>query len=76
MTRNSAIILFAGLLAGCATPPPAASPTVVAVKKVHCEPPAGSHIVDSSNCNGSDPFVKHGVVADRSGNPLQTQGDN
>lgn len=75
MTKYLAATVLACLLAGCATPPAApGTPTTVAVKKPRCEPPTGSHIVDPSSC-GTDAFVRHGVLTDRSGNPLQTQGD-
>jgi hypothetical protein len=78
MMKYPAAAILACLLAGCATPqdPGAPAPQQVAkVKKVPCEPPTGSHIVDPKNC-GSDAFVRHAVLTDRSGNPLQTQAND
>jgi len=79
MTKYSAIALVACLLAGCTTPPAdtasTAGTTVVAKKKCkYTDPPTGSHISDASTCDTPDPFVRHGVLTDRSGNPYQAQG--
>ena len=75
MTKYLAVAVLACLLAGCTTPPPApGTPTTVAVKKPRCDPPTGSHIVDPDSC-GTDAFVKHAVITDRSGSPRETQGN-
>ena len=73
MTKYSALGILACLLAGCTTPPPGGAPTKVAAKHVYCEPATGSHIADPNNC-GNDPFVRHAVITNNNGSPLQTQG--
>jgi hypothetical protein len=76
MTRFSALTIFACLLAGCTAPSDSGTPqTTASTKHPNCEAPTGSHIVDLSNC-GNDPFLRHGVIADRSGNPYQTEANN
>jgi len=62
MLKYSVAAGLACLLAGCATPPDTAAtqpqPQQVAkAKKVPCDPPTGSHIVDLKNCGNNDPFV-------------------
>ena len=75
MMKYSAIGILACVLAGCATPQPAGTPTTVAAKKVHCDSQTGSHIVDPTSCNAPDPWVKHSVISGRTGEPYQTQGN-
>jgi hypothetical protein len=76
MTKYSALGILACLLAGCTAPPPNGAPAQVAKKQhVYCEPATGSHIADPDNC-GNDPFVRHAVITQGNGSPLQTQGDH
>lgn len=84
MTKYSAVALVACLLAGCApeqqtasTTPP--TPQEIAAAKarracLNAGPATGSHIVDTSSC-GPDPFVRHGMITNPNGSPLEAEGN-
>jgi hypothetical protein len=77
MTKFSALVIFAGLLAGCTAPSDSGTPQKTAkAKRPPCEAPTGSHLVDPSNCGG-DPFLRHGVLTSGRGDtPLQAEANN